>query len=340
MKNIDKIKEHISRKKNEVFNVTTWWPQIIENFKNICFLGEVNKEIFYVTMLHQVKLKETGELLNLTEDQQNEFYLTGTISDIGEYEEFSWTFWRINLETSYLSVFVSFNGNKNVSPKANYGLSYENIQKLDTDKLLNLETSFDSLFPEDKEVFDTLVEIINYSKSNHITIADFHKKVHTNFSEYFGLLHNKNFIKDEFLHTSPPEEILIPQPFSLVHIFQDTRLIKAMRGTSFEELSWDPPNAVVRTFDSAKDLTDFMYSCIRYINSNNEIFNISQQISKIHKLWESNKWPMLKEGSQQSENLKKYEFRITKTRDKFYFKAYVAEYGLCYYFTNTISEHI
>lgn len=327
MSSLEKILQNIYEDKKDLFDIKNWWEKIIHNIENILFLGEIDKDIIYISMLHQVKHID-GKILDLDDEAADNFYINNRLHQ--DLCPFAWTFWRIDMETQYIQVFTSFIGNPNKSPKENFALSHEQVCLYEGQNLL-YEAHICKLDENDSFIFKGLITAVQYSKTNEITIANFNKKVFHNISKYFGVVNNKNFIDDKYIDTGKKEIILIPQRHDLIQIRNDIEVLSTLKGTSFDTLNFE--NSVIRKFSSYKDLHDYFYSLIDYINKNNMNLEISQQINSVTKLWQSNTWPIPIDSSNQESNKKlytKYDLYITKYDNKIKLKAEVQEYGVCY----------
>jgi len=336
---IRKINKQLAAEKAEVFNLREWWPSVIEFFKNICFLGEVDKDNAYISMLHQARHTETGAIKNINMDEANQFCLNGQFITLQNHDPFAWTFWRINLKTRFITVYTSFNGNPNRSPKDNFIIAQEQ-KRLYPGQKLHYNAHFKHLTLSDRRIFRELVLILNQArnKNNDITIGNFNMKVFVNFMEYFGIVNNKNFVKDKFIDTKPPEVIRLPQRYDSVRIDKDTEVMNRLRGTVFETLNFEN-NSTIRRFKKFKDMHDYLYSLIDFINKHALELELAQRISFVRKHYESMQWPIPQNTEEADKNrnlLTRYEIAITKFENRIAFRADVQEYGICYYITNYI----
>ena len=331
------IKSQIKGRKAEVFNLKYWWRDTIEFIKNVCFLGEIEKDFFYMSILHQIIDCETHQIINLNFEEANDFCLRGRFKDLplDTYKPFAWTFWQVNLKNGNIIVYTSFNGDNLKSPKDNYLEAQKGVQIYNGQQLMHV-SNLKNLRLSDKIVFKDLLFALHYSKMHQITTGDFHRKIFTNFQEYWGIINNKNFMADEYKNNVQPEMVRIPQKHEIIQIRNEIAMLNMMRGMTYSTLDFDI-NAVQKTFKTYKELHDYLYSFIDYINKNNLEYDISQRIEYLEKHFESNKWPIPADEEERAENKKKYtlyRFAATKFEDKIAIRADVREFGVCYYLTN------
>jgi hypothetical protein len=291
---LNELYDKINEERNAVFNYNKWKDRIKERFAELCFLGQIDKDAFYVEQLHQVYKDAEGgqgEIRDLTIEEANEFYLTGDIKSLDDYRPFAWTFWFFNLEKNYVKVITSYHADKSKSPKDNYGIAYEqcatNQFAQGTDKINTEEFKIIDCYYE--EEFKKLLDIIKYSKNHEISFANFDKKVHQDMSKYWGMINNKGFVDDKYVETSRPEIIRVGTiQHDKVLIKNDKEFLDKLAGDGFLEVDFDH-NGLHRQFKTVKDMNDYFYSMIKFINNNNEIFNINQQINSLEKHYYSNR---------------------------------------------------
>jgi hypothetical protein len=351
---IDELKNKIDAERYSVFDFDRpdWQQRILVNFNELCFLGQLEKDNLYVTMLHQVlqdNCPQEGEgegvVRNLSLEEMNEFYLTGDISSLQDAENsrtwkpFTWTFWFINMEKKYVKVFTSFQGGRCKSPKENYGDAYEMLETkvvarpTDNKVMHEWQIDFNPMF---KEVLEKLIDIVQYSKTHEIVFADFDKKVHQDMRKYWGMINNKGFVDDEYVETMPAEVIKIPFKHEKVLIRQDTTLTNNLKGEGYLEINF-PKNGIIRSFKTLRELNNYYFSLVEFINDNNETLNVKQKINSVEKHYLSNKWPIANNDEEAEENKKKYTlYKISaqKFGKGIVVQADVQEYGICYTLTN------
>jgi hypothetical protein len=223
----------VTAERDSTFDYDRWQDKVMTNFKELCFLGQIDKDSLYVSMLHQIIDPESGgagKIHDLTFDEMNEFYLTGAVRYPG-YHPYAWTFWFINLEKEYVKVFTSFHGDKRKSPKDNYGIAYEHDQTKQWIQGTNKVTMHEFLIKDSpyKEIFDKLLDIIRYSKNHEIDFADFDKKIYQDMRQYFGMIDGVK-VDDVYKETMRPELIRTPVKHDPVHIRTEIQLLELIKG--------------------------------------------------------------------------------------------------------------
>jgi hypothetical protein len=340
---IDNLYNKILEDKKSIFNFNDygWHNFAIDRIKAVNFLGQIDKNILYLAQLHQVSRADAPfdkAVRTLTIPEAEEFYLTGEIQSLTEYRSFAWAFWFINLDTKYIKVFTSYHNDIRKSPKDNYAIAYEQAQKHEyaqyTDKPC---CEFFAYKHPRRNVFKRLIEITEYSKTHRIEYANFDKKVYQDMHKYWGMINNKGFIDDKFVETSRPELIIISkQQFNPVRIYQDMEVRSKLQGDGYREIKFDT-NGLIRTFKTLREMNDYLYSLIKYVNENNEEFKIKQQIKSLEKHYLSNRWPIpvTEEESKTNKALYTlYQISVQKFNSKVIIQADVQEYGIVYVMTN------
>jgi hypothetical protein len=292
---LNDLYKKINDERNAVFNYEKWKDRIKERFSELCFVGQIDKDAFYVTQLHQMYKDEEGgqgEIHDVTIDEANEFYMSGDIKALKDYRPFAWTFWFFNLEKNYVKVIVSYHADRFKSPKDNYGIAYEQCETQQfaqgTDKINTEEFKIEGCYYQ--EEFEKLIDIIKYSKNHEVSFGDFDKKVHQDMSKYWGMIKNKGFVDDVFVETSRPEVIKVKNvKHDNVVIRNDKEFLNKISGGNFLELDFKH-NGIERQFKTVKDLNDYFYSLIKYVNANNDFFKVTQNITSLEKHYYSNKW--------------------------------------------------
>jgi len=316
-----------------IFSLGNHWDTVLEKFNTISFWGEVEKEILFISMIHQVQDSKTGELINLTPEMSEEFYLTGEIEGLRTCNPFAWTFWRIDMAFGFIHVYVSFNGDPYKSPRENYDLSREGVQ-IYKGQILEFEARIRDLGRKEQRIFRRLFEVIEHNKNNRIEEFNFHKKVFVNFVEYFGIINNKNFLLDPFKRTRKPEIVKIPQRFEAVDIGNDMK--NKLGGMSFETINYET-NGIVRTFRKYREMHNYLHSLITYVNKNKEQLGVCEAIESLFKTWESNRWEFPENEEEMARNrrdLRRYDVAATRFDDKIAVRAAVQEFGICWQLTN------
>ena len=241
---IEELFEHVKERYEELFSLRKDWERVMNRFKYICFLGQVDKNILYLSMLHQVINSRTGRIKNLTLAEADEFHLTGDITGLSNFRPFAWTFWKIDMITGYISVFTSFRASARVSPKDNYAGAFDQI-KLYQRQNLTFESMVHKLRPVDQRIFKKLIDIVEFSKTNLVKFADFDRKVFYDMSKYFGIINNKNFVADPWFETMRPELIRLPLKHNLVLIRKDVEMTNMLRGNNFSTIDYKN-NSVIK----------------------------------------------------------------------------------------------
>jgi hypothetical protein len=341
---IDNLYNRILEDKKNVFNFNDpyWHLFAIDRLKSLNFLGQLDKNVLYIAQLIQV-IKEDcpfhEAVRTLTIPESNELYTTGEIYGLEGYRPFSWAFWYINLDTKYVQVFTSYHNDMRKSPKDNYAIAYEQAQKHEYKQYTKKPRCEFSAFKHPRRnVFKRLIDIVEYSKTHVIEDPNF--KVHQDMSKYWGLINNKNFIDDKYVETNRPS-LVFPEKeqFTPVRIYNDVEVRNKLQGKGYLEIKFDI-NGVIRTFKTLRELNDYFYSLIKYINEHNEEFDIKQKIKSLEKHYLSNKWPIPPAGATEAEveeNRKLYtlyQVSVQKFTNKIIVQADVQEYGIVYVITN------
>jgi hypothetical protein len=323
------------------FNDIRWHNFAIDRLKALNFLGQIDKNVLYIAQLIQVLNEDEPfdrGLHTLSYDEAEEFYLTGEIQNLPEYRPFAWAFWFINLDTKFVKVFTSYHNDMRKTPKDNYALAYEQSQKHEYEVYSKKQDCQFSAFKHPRRaVFKRLIWIVDYSKTHIVQYANFDKKVHQDMSKYWGMINNKGLIDDQYVETARPEVIFTrKQSFTPVKIYNDMELRSKLQGNGYREIKFDT-NGVVRTFKTLRELNDYLWSLIKYVNENNEEFGINQEIPSLEKHYLSNKWPTPENETDIEafrQKYTKYQVSAQKFNNKIIVQADVSEYGIVYVMTN------
>jgi hypothetical protein len=312
---------------------------IMERIQNIDFQGQVDHNVLYMVILHQVIKKCKGTIHTLTREEAEEFYLTGKIEKYCGWEPFAASFWFFNFDKNYIRGLLSYNANMNKLPKENYGILYNELKPHVVAKIprqVVYETWIEK--SEYEDTWNKLKEIIIFGKNNIINTGNFCKKVTYDTAVYYGpnvdkVNKDEDFLlDDEYKDTLRPELIKIPQKHTPQDIRNDLKVLYIIRGASFKQIDFEG-DGYTKEFDNIPDLNSYLYSLIDYVNSGvekdaegNEYLN-GQQITCLEKHYQSNKIPM-------GDSTKFYKLHITKFLNKIVVEAEVAEFGIYFKLTN------
>jgi len=339
---VDEILEQIKKDENRIFTLEKDFDNVINLIGNISFLGEIDYNNFYFEMLHQIRNKCEDEIKDLTQTEADEFYMTGNIIGNTGFEPFAWSYWYLNLEKKYVRVYVSYEGMNNNSPKVNYGLVYEKhnskycsyVPSSKIFKEIKIEES------PHKEMWEKLITLIQYSKTNEISMGDYELKVHRNLSKFWGACKECDILDDKYKETSPPEIVKIPKKYEKKDLTTNRKILNVIDGASFLEVNFQ--NGYTIKYSTAKEALAWTYSIADYINNNDQY----KQHIHLEKHYFNNAWTnnnSIEEMNQKRIENTKFELRICKFLDKVVIETEIAEFGICYtisnFWGNKIIEH-
>jgi len=307
MTNLERLTKLVQERKEKIFSLANYWEDTLNRFQDINFLGEIDKNILYVTMLHQVVNCEDGSLRDLTFDESDEFYYSGENRLLNNnYMPFAWTFWRINLDMKFITVFTSFNNSYKISPKENFGMHYENRMTYEKQQLM-YEAKINKLVPEQREIFEKLIELVQFSKNHIVEEHGYNRKVFHNISNYYGLMKKGPMVDGQWLESQAPEIIKIPQRHTPLNIRAFGGATRILRGLNFNQIDFEH-DAHIQKFTNIKDLHDFFYSLITHINRNSLLFTV-ERINEVKKIWNSYQWeyPSTEKFMEYNPNIPEFE---------------------------------
>lgn len=355
MTKLDNLIEQFNEIDKNTFNYNRDYSEFIRQLSELSFIGEIDHNNFYITMLEQIFIFNNNklQLVTLTDDQREEFYTEGYISDFTQFKIANSLHIFINSEKGYFQIFFQKGFLEKIgSPKDDYGFLYEKSLKN-----ANLSSSFDdsqSLEKTDfvvsnldndnigKDIFEKIIKVFKLSKTNTIDVSNFDLKIHQNMSQYWGNLdRDANIIDDEYQETGRPEIIKIPHSHKKYTVSQDLEIINIINGVGYDEINFES-NGLIRQLNDITSAESQFYSIIDYINAEKITPKVHptanpQYIDYVEKHYLSNKWPMAsseEEYEKQKNELTKYKLSITKFHDSVVIKLEVWEMGLVYIITN------
>ena len=335
---VDDIVEKIQKDKDRFFTLEKDFDKIIELIGNISFCGEIDHNNFYFEMLHQIRNKCKDDIIDLTQENADEFYMTGNLLGVSEYEPFAWSFWYLNLEKKYVRVYVSYEGMNYNTPKINYGKVYE----AHNSNLMSYHPS-NKIFKEikiadspHKDIWEKLIQLIEYSKTHEITMGDYERKVLRDMSKFWGTCKECELRDEKFQETAPPEHVTIPKKYDKKDLFSNRKILDLINGTSFLEVNF-VNNGLILNYTSAKEALAWTYSIAEYITENEKY----DQCVHLEKHYFSNAWTNnITEEEMKEKRIEntKFEVRICKFLNQIVIETHIAEFGICYIISNFWGE--
>jgi len=324
---LDEIINDINSIEDSIFQFDRELENTMKKIENIGFLGQVDHNVLYMAMLHQVQ-NNKGVIHTVTPEEAEEYYSCYHISKWCGFEPFAWTLWFFNMEKDYIRALVSFNADKNLSIKDNYGNMYNELKPNVVTKIprrMIYETKIHCT--EYKDIWLKLKEVVKYGKNNEIPNGGFNKKVFYDTARYFGdrPQDKATLLDDEYKSTMPPERITLPVKHIPQDIRYDVKALKIIRGASFLQIDFEK-DGYIKKFDNIKDLNSYFYSLIDYINSGVEP-EIQHIIPYLEKHYFSNKL-----GFNNPEKV--YKVKMTKFLECIVVEAEIAEFGIYYRISN------
>lgn len=355
MSKLDNLIEQFDELDRNTFNYNRDYEEVIRQLSELSFIGEINHNSYYLTLLEQIFAEKDGvvQLITLTDDQREQFYTKGYISDFETFKIANSLHIFINGEKKYVQIFLQKGFlDKFSTPKDDYGLLYEKSLKEgnasqgfdDSQSVEKAEFVVSNLDKDDpgKEVYEKLIKVFRLSKTNTIDVSNFDLKINQDMSKYWGnLSHDKNIVDNEYQETEQPELIKIPHTHKKFSVAADKEIMQIISNPGFDEIDYES-NGITRKYDTLYDAESVFYSVIDYINANDITPTIHptadpQRIASVEKHYLSNKWPIAAdtaEYEQQKKELTKYEFSLTKFHDTAVMKLEVWEMGAVYVITN------
>lgn len=328
MKYLDEIVNDIHAIEETIFKFDKELENTMSRIENINFIGQVDHNTLYMTMLHQIRDDCTMQIHTLTEDEAEEYYLTGSIKGWSGFRPFAWTLWFFNMDKDYIRALVSFNVDPKKTSKDNYGVTYNDLRPDVVTKIprkMVYETTISN--SGYAEIWSKLKIVIHHAKNNLITTGNFCKKIHVDTAKYHGEKKGIDMRDDEYKETSAAEIIRIPVKHKPQDMRYDEKLLKILRGTSFKQIDFEG-DGYIKVFDTFLDLHSYLYSLIDYINTGVEKEYLDDQyICMLEKHFKSNKL-----GFESSD--KYYKLNLTKFLGKLVIEAEIAELGVYYTLTN------
>jgi hypothetical protein len=335
--------------------------ELIERIENVSFQGQVDHNVLYMAMLHQITNECTGELHTITAEEAEEFYVTGMIKEYHGWKPCSASFWFFDMDRNYVRAYISYNADMNKLPKENYGILYETL-KPKVIQQLHMPIVYESL-TENSEYAETwrkLKEIIKFGKNNLIHTGNFCRKVTYDTATYFGTKEIGNtstnsLLDDEYKETARPELIKLPVSHKNINVITITgdgkdphrnNLLSVINGPSYSTIDFETFGYIKSDFKKLIDLNAFMYSLIDYINNGAQAVLNGQKITCLEKHFFSNQIEVPADDSFDFENpdktentskldaTKLYKISVTKFLNKIVIEAEVKEYGIYYKISN------
>lgn len=348
MTKLEILKRQIDEKLDKSFTLDKCVDRYMDQISELCFMGEIDHEIFYMQQLEQVLLLPDYTIYNPTIGQLNEFYLTGNIKDIVFRPLWS-IHWFVNMEKKYVKCFAGHEMDLTKSPKDNYGKIYNKLTPKDAGANPNhmFVKEFEIKDSEHEQIWNDLIAAVKWSCTNNIEFGDFDKKVQQNLSQHWGRYQKDGFVDDEYLQTLRAEVIKLPVKHSKVNINKDLKVKRLINGMSFKVKDWnDENNTITRDFETFKECSDYFYSLIEYVDKTapERKDSTKQKTKVLVKRYFSNKWPSIEPtgdaeadelaAKEQSKKLTKFKVYITKYNETVYFKMEVWERGIVFEICN------
>jgi hypothetical protein len=326
---LDEILSDIHAIEKTIFDFDTELEKTMRKIEEIGFIGQVDHNVLYMSILHQIRNDKSGEIHTLTKEEADQYYETGDIVGWDYFEPFAWTFWFFNMDKNYIKALVSFHADGTKTPKENYGIMYNDLKPNIVTKIprkVIYETTINT--SGFTEIWNKLKEVIQYGKNNEIKTGGFNKKVMYDTATYFGTRKQdvESILDDEYKETMRPEILKIPMKHIPQDITNDVPTLNIIRGTNFKQIDFEN-DGLVKDFDNIADLNSYLYSLIDYVNSHVEKDLGNQHIRFVEKHYFSNKLPF-------EDSTKFYKVKITKFLGALAIEAEVAEFGVYYRISN------
>ena len=349
MSKLDTLLEKFDEIKASSFNYNRDYNEVMRQIDELSFVAEIDKHDYYISMLEQIFVQaedETWKLVTLTDEQREEFYLKGTISDYPDGFRIACSLHMyINEKEQYVQIFVSRNIIEEFTdPREDYGKVYTEYNKEQAHRPNErAEFRINELQEDDvgRKTLQKLIKVLELSKTNTVDVHSFDLKVKQDVSEHWGNLHHKEkLIDDEYQETNRPEYIQLPHTHKRYNIDLDIELRDTMLGPAFDTVSYD--NGITRKFENLTKAESVFYSIADYINAGKIKPKVHptkepQHLEYLEKHYLSGKWPIAKdeaEAQQLRDELTKYEVSVTRFHDDVVFKLEVWEMGIVYIITN------
>ena len=340
------------------FNYNRDYAQVLDQLENLSFIGEIDHKNYYLSILEQIFVQredsDVWDLITLNDNQREEFYTQGSISDFPNGFRIADSLHiYINSVEKYVQIFNSRNIiTKFGSPREDYGKVYTEFSKDSQKRYLfeKAEFKIDNLSDDDeknariKATFRKILKAFEISRTNAINVNEFDLKIYQNMSQYWGNLNNKErIINDEYQESDRPELIEVINPKRAYNINRDMELKNMLSRPGFDDIDY-LNNGVTRKFNSVFEAENCLYSIIKYVNDGNitkfekEISIMPQRIETLEKHYLSGKWPIAsteEEANALKKELTKFEVCATKFHDDVIVKMEVWDMGIVYVLTNT-----
>lgn len=328
---LDKIIDEINAIEDSIFEIDEdTLEEIMNRIEDINFLGQVDHDVLYMGILHQIN--KNNEIHTLTKEESEEFYLTGKIKKFNGWKPFTASFWFFNMETNYIRGLVSYKPDFRKDVKENYATIYNEL-KPEVYTKLKRKVIYQTKINESgyEEIWTKLKTVIIYGKNNTINTGNFAKKISYPTSKFFGIDKTKiqsneySIIDDEFKETLRPEMIFVSkQKYKPQNIENDKKIINLMKGTSFLQIDFEG-DGYIKEFENIPQLNSYLYSLIQFINDSKIMGD--QEIKTLEKHYKSNK-----PGFSNSEKF--YKLKFTKFLKKLVIEAEIQEFGIYYTISN------
>jgi hypothetical protein len=326
---LDEILTDIHAIEKAIFNFDEELDKTMAKIEQIGFIGQVDHNVLFMSMLHQIRNAKTGQIHTLSLEEADQYYTTADVVGWDMFEPFAWTFWFFNMDKNYIRALVSFHADGTKSPKENYGIMYNELKPNVATKIprkVIYETTIDqSGYPE---IWNKLKEAVLYGKNNIIKTGGFNSKIKYDTATYFGTRpqDNTNIIDDEYKETMRPEMFKIPVKHIPLDVTGETEVLNVLRGTNFKQIDFEQ-DGYTREFNKIEDLNSYFYSIIDYVNTHVEEKLGNQHIYAVEKHYFSNKLPF-------GDSTKSYKVKITKFLGQLVIEAEVSEFGVYYKISN------
>lgn len=353
MSKLDNLLEKFDELDTKSFNYNRDYAEVMRQIDELSFIGEIDHKNYYLSMLEQVFVQrensDVWDLITLNDDQREEFYTKGYISDFPNGFKIADS---LHIYISSVEKYVQIFNSRNIitqfgSPRDDYGKVYIEFNKDSEKRHLFEKAEFKiNNLPDDdpgKNVLNKLLKVFERSKTNTIDLSSFDLKVYQNISQYWGNLNNKErIINDEYQESDRPEYIEVKNPKRTYNINRDMELRQMLSRPGFDDIDY-LNNGITRNFNNTFEAENCLYSIIKYVNDGNitkfekEISIMPQRIETLEKHYLSGKWPTAsteEEANEIKKELTKFQVCVTKFHDDVIIKMEVWDMGIVYVLTN------
>lgn len=345
MSKLDNLIEAINEYTDGVFDYNKQLHELMDQFNELSFIGEIDHGIYYLTQVEQIyKCDSNGcdQLYTLTYEERENYYKTGKLpKEICCYKIASSVHWYVNPKEKFVKVFVNRNTIKSLStPKEDYGKIYEEFSKKKWSETaqFKLDEIDDNVV---RNTFNKIIKVMEFSKMHELPNGDWDFKVQQDMAKYWGNI-SQHIVDDEYQETLRPELIKIPHKHKTVSMMNHSSFIDLLMSPGFDDIDWDNIGNFNISFDNALEAENFFYSAIDYINNARIKPTVHptrepQLIKKVEKHYLSGKWPTAatqEEAYELEKKLTKYEVNVTKFHDDIVIRMQVWEFGIVYFVTN------